>query len=471
MNSPNLPAELIDKCRRGGTLLVRGSPGSGKTIFALSMARHLSFMGLDITYISTRLSAPKLLESTPISKDLGADSIVDSSLRRSSDREPEVKQVHMTDLSDLAMLLLQRSDDNSVVVLDSWDAILQRDKRPDEEVYSAALDLINRTPGSMILTMERDSNQNPLQHIADAQVTLERQTLGDHGIRVLKVDKLRGSRIDNPCYVFTLSQGRFTAYDPSAYDLRKKPIGATTIPRAMQECKNKYSSGMCKLDDILVGGYTYGSHVVMEVDLEAPAEVFDMSYLPMAADFLVKERPVIVIPPCARDVSSIWETASSILEQETWAHMKSEMVNDHVRVLSFGSRSDDEFSVTLGGSLDEDLSTWNKSKKEMKYRFNKRILGIVGYDTLSRIYPVEEVKSSVARILAGTRASGDLTLSIVTDDLQLKRHLLGLSDYYFRIKLFNGVPIFSGVKPRTHPFALSLTKDKGVPNTDLHELV
>lgn len=61
-------------------------------------------------------------------------------------------------------------------------------------------------------------------------------------------------------------------------------------------------------------------------------------------------------------------------------------------------------------------------------------------------------------------------MSIVTNDLEIKRHILGVSDYYFRLKLIKGIPVFWGVKPKTPPYALSLINDEGCPVTNLNRV-
>jgi len=467
---PRIPLEIVDQCKQAGTLLVRGGSGSGKTIFALSLLKQLKSQGMETTYVSTRIPASTLLKTTSLCEELGRDSLVDSSLQRVNETGQDIEKAPMTDLSDLAMLLLQKTSENSVIALDSWDALLSRDKRPDDEVYTATMDLINRTPGSLVFTIEDPRGQNPLEHVADAQVTLQVENHEGSRIRSLEVDKLRGRSIDTPRYIFSLAGGRFDAYVPSDYRLRECPIRAPCIPQPMPENGSFFSTGLSRLARLLGGGYRHGSYVGIEIDLEAPMEVFDMTYIATAADFLLKNRPVIVLPPGARDADSLWDTARSILDDAAWREMKDEVINNHVKVLSFGSRSKNPFSVPVGVSIDDDISVWSKSKKEMKYRYKKPILGIVGYDTLVRMYGTDTVEEVVGRTLPETRRSGDLTISIVTSDLEIKRYILGIADYYFKIKLLNDVPIFWGVKPRTHPYALLLVNDNGVPKTNLHRI-
>jgi hypothetical protein len=62
---------------------------------------------------------------------------------------------------------------------------------------------------------------------------------------------------------------------------------------------------------------------------------------------------------------------------------------------------------------------------------------------------------------------GDLVICLVTSDLDIKGSLLGVSDYYFRLHLHRGLPVFWGVKPKTPLFTIGLSNDKGCPKTNI----
>jgi len=467
MQDPVIPPEITETCRNGGSILVGGGPGSGKTIFTLSLLLRLKRLGMETTFVSTRLPIRTLLKISPLCNKLGLECLVDSSLQRGLGDEPRVTRIPLTDLSDLAMLLLQKCNDNSVVALDSWDALLQREKRPSHEVYTAAADLINRTPGSLVFTTEEIPSPNPLEHVADAQLTLDVETEGASWVRFLNVDKLRGRSIDRIAHIFTLTDGVFRVYDPPDWRIRERLVSTKKIPEPIPDNDSHFSTGLRRLDRILGGGYRRGSYVGIEIDLEAPPELFDLTFLPMASDFLVKGRPVIALPPGARDADSLWETARMILDEEAWNYMKTEMIDKYAKILSFGTRTRDDSTVVIGSDIENDFAIWKKTKKELKYRFDKPILGIMGYDTLVRMYGAESVEPIIGRTLSETRQLGDIMISVVTSDLSVKSYVLGISDYYFRIKLLRGVPIFLGVKPRTPPYALTIFNDNEVPKTNL----
>ncbi len=465
--SPVLPQEIVGQCQRGGSLLIEGGPGSGKTILSLSLLHRLNDLGLKITFISARLPIGTLGRTTPLAEDLSPECLIDASMQRNFEDMPEVPRAPLTDLSDLAMIYLKTAEENGVVALDSWDALLQRDKRPDQEIYTAAVDLIHRTPGSLVFVAESSPNSNPLHHVVDSHVKLDAEVYEGNTLRLLQVEKLRGQEIQTPSYVFTLSDGVFTAYDPRIWNPQERPVRASDLPEPIPERDGYFSTGMTALDRILGGGYKRGSYVGIEIDLEAPSEACDLTYLPTAADFLAKKRPVIVLPPGARDAVSLWETARNILDEGAWSHLKTDLIDEYGRVVSFGSRDEDGPTVEVGSDVQSGLAVWRKEKEELGQKFAQPVLSIVGFDTLTRVYGTEQVIPIIGSTMPETRSRGNLHISIVTSDLDLRKPILGISDYYFRLRMFRGLPVFWGVRPRTTLYTISLANDDGVPKTNL----
>jgi KaiC/GvpD/RAD55 family RecA-like ATPase len=470
LSPAQIPPEIINQCKEGGSMLIRGGPGSGKTIMAVSLLSQLKAEGQKVHFISGRLPVGSLFRTTPLFNELLPDSIIDASMQRKQDDEPDVQTMPLGDLSDLAMIYLRTAEKESVVVLDSWDAVLQREKRSEEEVYTAAMDLINRTPGSLVMITEGINGVNPLEHVVDVHVSLDAEMYQGNIIRLLQVKKLRGQYIKTPSYIFTLSGGMFQHHDPNIWTLHEHPIRANYLPEPIPENDGHFSTGMTRLDRILNGGYRAGSYVCIEVDPEAPLEACDLTFLPTAADFLSKGRPVVALPPGARDADSLWETVRGIFDEPTWQQIKTDLIDELVRVLSYGSREDGEATVNLGTDIQTDLEIWNKAKKELRYKSGKPILGIVGYDTLSRVYGREQVEPIIGSSLPETRYRGDLVICLVTSDLDIKGSLLGVSDYYFRLHLHKGLPVFWGVKPKTPLFTIGLANDKGCPKTNIENI-
>lgn len=465
MNGHLAPEEILDQCAHGGSLLVQGGAGSGKTILTLSLLLELKRRGLKVCFISARLPTSALFRSSPLVEALGTDSLVDASMQSGNPSDPEIARMPLADLSDLAMVFLKTAQEKGVVALDPWDMLLQRDKRSDHEIYTAATDLINRTPGGLILTSENSADPNPLAHIVDAQVNLDREMYEGNIIRLLSVEKLRGQSIETPRYLFNLNDGVFTAFDPKAWNLRERPLKAGSVPLPIPEGDGHFSTGMTKLDHLLGGGYKRGSYVGIEIDPEAPLEACDLTFLPTASDFLCKKRPVVVVPPSARDASSLWDTARQIFDDEAWARVMSELIDPYGRVIPV-QELPPELDSNEGRFL-KAIKYWNDIKDALRKGANQPILSVIGYDSVARIYGEENVKPFVGSSLQTTRKNQELVIALVTSDLGLKRSILGIANYYFKLELVKGLPVFWGVKPRTGLYTISLQDDGGIPKTNL----
>ena len=260
---------------------------------AVSLLSQLKASGQKVHFISGRLPVGSLFRTTPLFQELLPDSIIDASMQRRNNGDPDVPAMPLADLSDLAMIYLKTAEEGCVVALDSWDAVLQREKRSEEEVYTAAMDLINRTPGSIVMITEGTNGINPLEHVVDAHVSLDAEMFQGNLLRLLNMRKLRGQHIKTPSYIFTLNEGIFQYHDPNIWALREHPIRAKYLPEPIPENDGHYSTGMTRLDKILNGGYKAGSYVCIEIDPEAPMEACDLTFLPTAADFLSKGTHVI----------------------------------------------------------------------------------------------------------------------------------------------------------------------------------
>ncbi len=296
-------------------------------------------------------------------------------------------------------------------------------------------------------------------------MNLDREMYEGNIIRLLSVEKLRGQSIETPRYLFNLNDGVFTAFDPKVWNLRERPLKASNMPLPIPEGDGHFSTGMTRLDRLLGGGYKRGSYVGIEMDPEAPLEACDLTFLPTAADFLCKKRPVVVVPPSARDASSLWDTAREILDDEGWTQIKSNLIDQYGKVISVQDLPS-EFPSPDGG-LSNGVKYWNDVKDGLREKWNQPILSVVGYDSVARVYGEENVEPFVGSSLQVTRENQELVIALVTSDLNLKRSILGIANYYFKLELLKGLPVFWGVKPRTGLYTISLEDDQGTPKTNL----
>ncbi len=246
--SLNLPTELAQFLKRSPpqALLIRGAPGTGKTMLALEILR--AFPGRQI-YVSSRVRRSDLAVDFPSldqAARAGTLSIVEAGAIGPTLREAARALRSAGDLivpdrgaPSLRSLLLPpevleawsrtSASAPTIVVLDSWEALLERHlasgSGPDrslparEEIEQIVLAQMAEGPVVLVAVAEhRDAPQ--LEYLVNGVVSLEREVRDGRLERWLRIEKLRGTRVTHPSYPFSLEGGRFQCLEPLRANLR-----------------------------------------------------------------------------------------------------------------------------------------------------------------------------------------------------------------------------------------------------------
>lgn len=237
----DLPRELYDFLRRPTpqSLLIRGPPGSGKTTLGLALLEN--YPGRKVL-ISSRVSKDELLRQFPrLGQDGGVTVVDGGQLRETLPRTGSVVRGAQQLLVDAEAdptarglwlpspvreaLGHLRPEQGALVVIDSWDALIERylgsrlgstGGLPDRpELERDLLDLMGQGPLFVALVVEGAAPTN-LDYLVNG--VLETGWEGGDGRpeRWVRLLKLRGVRIDSRQYPFSLEAGRFHCITPLA---------------------------------------------------------------------------------------------------------------------------------------------------------------------------------------------------------------------------------------------------------------
>ncbi len=243
----------------GFSLLLKGEPGTGKTMLAFEILDE--FGGENAAYLSTRVSLPALYSQFPWLEERAGFSAVDATKLYLSSKG----FTGLRSFSNTLYTKLAEAEKPATLVIDSWEAIISGGgKEEKKEVLEAALtDLVRNyaTQYKMnLILIAETSATTPLDYIVDGIVEMTRIDIDYRRGRQLILKKLRGTRIDQHKYGFTLDGGRFRHFGPFERRKIEKTRKVEIVPNTAQ-----YISTGCEgIDTIIGGGMAKGSTNIME---------------------------------------------------------------------------------------------------------------------------------------------------------------------------------------------------------------
>ncbi len=261
MDDNRIPPEIGEALSTGMgfSLLLKGEPGTGKTMLAFEILDE--FGGDNAVYLSTRVSLPTLHSQFPWLEERAGFSVIDATkLYLSSKAFPGLRS-----FSDTLYTKLAEAEKPATLVIDSWEAIISGGgKEEKKEVLEATLtDLVRNyaTQFKMNLVLIAETSATtPLDYMVDGIVEMDRIDIDYRRGRQLILKKLRGTRIDQHKYGFTLDGGRFRYFGPFERRKVEKARKVEVVPNTAAHL----STGIEGIDKILAGGMATGSTNIIE---------------------------------------------------------------------------------------------------------------------------------------------------------------------------------------------------------------
>ena len=186
---------------------MKGSPGSGRTAFTLTLLRLLSKNGNGL-YLSTRVDSDKLYEFFPwVKETIPPSSVIDamsSRLPKDSSRVGHLRYRTMPEFFE-ALYAKVSEMENAIVLVDSWDAVLQTVKDVSAaDLEGMILDFASETTSRLVLVTET-LGETQLDYMVDGIVELGFVDNGQEVNRYLQIRKLRGSPHDLRKYLLMIN--------------------------------------------------------------------------------------------------------------------------------------------------------------------------------------------------------------------------------------------------------------------------
>ena len=328
-----LPAELREFLALPGpqSLLVRGPPGSGKTTLCLALLEAAAGHRL---LLSSRVSQAELLRGFPWLGDNGAAMIeivdtgtLEGKLRevaRTAGRSEELIQTDSAEARELSEFLWLPSpiqeawsrlppNAPSIIVIDSWDALVEQylggfgpvpEGLPDRsEVERILLRQLGMGRSHVVIVLER-RDETQLDYLVNGVIVTQREVGNDRLERWLHLPKLRGIRIANGYYPYTVEGARFQCIEPiKAYsDLHKGRFEPEPdpVPGFL------WPGSRCFAENF--GRLPIGKTTLFETDSDLEDQVLQLLLAPMIASATHARGRALLIPSPSLGAKEIWDS-------------------------------------------------------------------------------------------------------------------------------------------------------------------
>jgi KaiC/GvpD/RAD55 family RecA-like ATPase len=362
----------------------------------------------------------------------------------------------LRELEKLYDSLERKLPDRCFVVVDSLEGIAEKWEVPVTKIMSALQkDLVEGTNVSVIAVIEGEGD-NSLDFLVDGTLTLHRSELNGHFIRELEIHKLRGMMLKTSRWLFTLMDGHFRLLP--AHPSLERVLAGPAI--AVDDTEIGYSTGHPTLDIYLGGGIPSGSRVLLEVGKHIPNDVVSMITTPMACNFLLHGRGVMIVPEGGETAEDYMTKYSGLLGPG--------VVEENMRVAEKINPSRDQnkpYIVPLEyQDAIKDFGIWDKSSLQLRERTGTGPLRILGLETQESRFPVEEIREVISLVSESVRADGGVLVTVSKPGLvDATQRVANTSSIHMRLARVDNSFVLYGIEPETEILYLDFHTDGDVP--------
>jgi KaiC/GvpD/RAD55 family RecA-like ATPase len=446
------------------SILIKGEPGTGKTTLALELLR---LYGKGI-YVSTRLSKEQSEEQHPAlgglfgsgnAIEISAQDIDGDQLEKAS-AGYSFQDLRFSEPKNVINALIKgvQRIKEPLIILDSWDAIANRTDRVERLKVEQSLALLALGNNAKLLFISEEPSLTTTDYLVDAVVTVQNDLYEGRRIRKILWNKVRGSATTHWSNLFTLSEGRFTAFSQHAalWQRLEKPLPFEPIPHK----DPFYSSGSADFDEFMGGGLRKGFLIVVEYGKYLGSAAFNPISTAIRCNFILNDGCSVTIPSPG--------VSANRIKDSVVLHVPSKLLDTSLRLAYFELFDVDPCFFALnpsspGDSFDKLMSESIKVKGDK----NRPCVFSIGGETLENAYSREEAFRFAQAMVQRVRHFGDVLYIILRHSSSMVNELSNLSDIHIKLDDLEGTTVIERLKPWSQLYSIVYDYSHGYPKIKL----
>jgi KaiC/GvpD/RAD55 family RecA-like ATPase len=479
--SNRIPYELERFVRRDTyALLIKGKAGTGKTTLSLTILKTLG-QASNFFYISTRISPRQLFTYYPWLEHF----VQTLKPQTTGNNEEQVYKMAMFEDArlDEPESLFERITNElmdvkaPIIIIDSWDAIasfMDREARLNNE---RVLQTWRERAGAKLIFISEDVSYSTLDFLVDGIVELDQSSYDSCRLRQIKLLKLRGVRILNQIYSFSLNNSSFTSfetYKPSDYTLHKIASLQDDLAGRKDFSVKPYSfrgfgrirTGYPELDTVIGRGLPRKGLVIFKFDPNIHTTAITAFFLRIISNFIKRNNPVLIQPIKYTNPQIILAFLRSYLgyipDNKVFRILCSDIKDSEIEQYIDPS----QYSLiknSQSGLIERNIEMTRNMYPE------SLMLSIFNYEQLKGLD--EELQQRQTSILSFLNKKTDLSILVGMTGESSYPPLESEADMKFEISLVRGTLFLKPVSPVGPIFALTTYKVNGFPRIRLQVLV
>jgi hypothetical protein len=334
-----------------------------------------------------------------------------------------------------------------IIIIDSWDAIasfMDREARLNNE---RVLQTWRERAGAKLIFISEQPADTTLDFLVDGIVELKQSYYNNVKMRQIFLQKLRGTRIKRPSYLYTLENSifhSFAPYQPIKLEPRRRGDAAEVSELSTDD---NIGSGYPMLDASLGSGFPRKGLVLLELDPHVNMTIAMIFLQRIVSSFVSSGNPVLLQPVNWMEPSSIlrfFETflpaGKKSLFKILWTGKPYKLSNNIISPSKKNENSDQLLAALV--------------KMKQSHR-DKLLLNIFWTETIQSLNRARKLRNGVKNILSSIMAHADLSIAVHTRSQEDILELVSeLSNIHVRFVIINDTLFLQSLVPSSSLYSV-----------------